>query len=83
MKDKELKLEEVEAYHTLGGAGEGGVQGRGRSHHPQLLLRLESQASTLENLHAISVAVPVSLYVAFSLSLSLTLSLSVSVNKCV
>jgi hypothetical protein len=28
MKDKELKLEEVEAYHTLGGAGEGGVTGR-------------------------------------------------------
>jgi hypothetical protein len=28
MKDKELKLEEIEASHTLGGAGEGRVQGR-------------------------------------------------------
>jgi hypothetical protein len=28
MKDKELKLEEIEASHTLGGAGEGHVQGR-------------------------------------------------------
>ena len=27
MKDKELKLEEIEASHTLGGAGEGRVQG--------------------------------------------------------
>jgi hypothetical protein len=26
MKDKELKFEEVEASHTLGGAVEGGVQ---------------------------------------------------------
>ena len=30
MKDKELKLEEIEASHTLGGAGEGRVQGRGK-----------------------------------------------------
>ena len=30
MKDKELKLEEIEAPHTLGGAGEGRVQGRGK-----------------------------------------------------
>jgi hypothetical protein len=29
MKDKELKLEEIEASLTLGGAGEGRVQGRG------------------------------------------------------
>ena len=29
MKDKELKLEETEASHTLGGAGEGRVQVRG------------------------------------------------------
>ena len=27
MKDKDLKLEEVEDYHTLDGAGEGGVEG--------------------------------------------------------
>ena len=27
MKDKELKLEEVEVSHTLGGTGEGGAQG--------------------------------------------------------
>jgi hypothetical protein len=26
MEDKELKLEEIEASHTLGGAGEGRVQ---------------------------------------------------------
>ncbi len=31
MKDKELKLEEIEASRTLGGAREGHVQGRG---HP-------------------------------------------------
>ena len=30
MKDKELKLEEIEVTHTLGGAGEGRVQGRGK-----------------------------------------------------
>ena len=30
MKNKELKLEEIEASLTLGGAGEGGVQGRGK-----------------------------------------------------
>ena len=30
MKDKELKLVEVEASHTLGGAGKGRVQGRGK-----------------------------------------------------
>ena len=30
MKDKELKLEEIEASLTLGGAGAGRVQGRGR-----------------------------------------------------
>ncbi len=31
MKDKELKpLEDIEASHTLGGAGEGRVQGRGK-----------------------------------------------------
>ena len=30
MKDKELMLEEIEATHTLGGAGEGRVQGRGK-----------------------------------------------------
>jgi hypothetical protein len=30
MKDKELKLEEIVASHTLGGAGEGRVQGRGK-----------------------------------------------------
>ena len=29
MKDKELELEETEASHTLGGAGEGHVQVRG------------------------------------------------------
>ena len=27
MKDKELKLEKVEASRTLGGVGEGGVEG--------------------------------------------------------
>ncbi len=26
MRDKQLKLAEVEALHTLGGAGEGGIQ---------------------------------------------------------
>ena len=30
MKDKELKFEEIEALHTLGGAGSGRVQGRGK-----------------------------------------------------
>ena len=30
MKDKELKLQETEASHTLGGAGESHVQGRGK-----------------------------------------------------
>ncbi len=30
MKDKELKLEDFEVSLTLGGAGEGGVQGRGK-----------------------------------------------------
>jgi len=30
MKDEELKLEEIEVFHTLGGAGKGLVQGRGR-----------------------------------------------------
>ena len=30
MKDKEMKFEEIEVTHTLGGAGEGGVQGRGK-----------------------------------------------------
>jgi hypothetical protein len=30
MKDKEVKLEETEASHTLGGVGEGRVQGRGK-----------------------------------------------------
>ncbi len=30
MKDKELKLEEIEASHTLGRPGEGHVQGRGK-----------------------------------------------------
>jgi hypothetical protein len=30
MKDKELNLEEIEDSHTLGGSGEGGVQGRGK-----------------------------------------------------
>ncbi len=29
-KDKEQKLEELESSHTLGGAGEGRVQGRGK-----------------------------------------------------
>jgi hypothetical protein len=29
MKDKELKFEEIEDPHTLGGAGEGCFQGRG------------------------------------------------------
>ena len=30
MKDKDLKLEETEASHTLGGRGEGRVQVRGK-----------------------------------------------------
>jgi hypothetical protein len=29
MKDKELKLKEIEVSHTPGGSGEGRVQGRG------------------------------------------------------
>jgi hypothetical protein len=45
MKDKELKLEEIEVSHTLGGSGEGRVQGRGaegtqgsgEGEHPTLL----------------------------------------------
>jgi hypothetical protein len=30
MKDKELKIEETESSRTLGGTGEGRVQGRGK-----------------------------------------------------
>ena len=30
MKDKEEKVEEIEVSHTLGGVGEGRVQGRGK-----------------------------------------------------
>ena len=30
MKDKEVNLEEIEVSHTLGGVGEGHVQGRGK-----------------------------------------------------
>ena len=30
MKDKEIKLEEIESSNTLGGVEEGGVQGRGK-----------------------------------------------------
>ena len=30
MKGNELKLKEIEASHTLGGAGEGRVQGKGK-----------------------------------------------------
>ena len=30
MKDKQLKLEEIESFYTLGGVGEGRVQGRGK-----------------------------------------------------
>ena len=30
MKDKEVKHEEIEASHTLGGVKEGHVQGRGK-----------------------------------------------------
>ena len=30
MKDKVIKFEEIEVSHTLGGSGEGGVQGRGK-----------------------------------------------------
>ena len=30
MKDKEVKLEEIEVSHTLGGSGEGHIQGRGK-----------------------------------------------------
>ena len=30
MKDKELKLKEIEASHTIGGSGESHVQGRGK-----------------------------------------------------
>ena len=30
MKDKEIKLEEIEGSHTLGDSGEGRVQGRGK-----------------------------------------------------
>ena len=30
MKDKEINLEEMEASHTLGGAGEDSVRGEGR-----------------------------------------------------
>jgi hypothetical protein len=31
MKDKELKLEDIEVAHTLGRTGEGRVQGEGRA----------------------------------------------------
>jgi len=34
VKDKEIKLEEVEASHTLGGAGEGRDQGEGSGKKP-------------------------------------------------
>ena len=40
MKDKELNLEEIEVSHTLGGPGEGSVEGRGKCRdgtHPTLL----------------------------------------------
>ena len=30
MNDKELKREEIDVSHTLGGVGEGRVQGRGK-----------------------------------------------------
>ena len=30
MKDKDLKFEEIESSHTLGGSGEGRDQGRGK-----------------------------------------------------
>ena len=30
MKDKEIKFEEIETPHTLGGTGEGGDRGRGK-----------------------------------------------------
>ena len=30
MRDKEIKFEEIEVSHTLGGTGKGGVQGRGK-----------------------------------------------------
>ena len=30
LEDQELKLEEIESSHTLGGVGEGDVQGRGK-----------------------------------------------------
>jgi hypothetical protein len=30
MKDNEIKVKEIKVSHTLGGAGEGRVQGRGK-----------------------------------------------------
>ena len=38
MRDKELNLEETEDSHTLGGTGEGRVQGRGEGDRVSMLL---------------------------------------------
>ena len=35
MKDKDLKLDEIEDSHTLGGAGEGSVQESGEGLHAE------------------------------------------------
>ena len=43
MKDKEVKLEETEASHTLVGAGEDRVQGRGKGISCRVYLLLCSQ----------------------------------------
>jgi hypothetical protein len=42
MRDIELKLAEVEASHTLGGAGEGGIQGEESGEHPFLAKRAKN-----------------------------------------
>ena len=38
MKDKELKLEEIEVSHSLGGVGDGGVQGEREVERVYMLL---------------------------------------------
>ena len=38
MKDKELKLEEIETLHTLGGSGEGRVLERGNGRGSLLVI---------------------------------------------
>jgi hypothetical protein len=42
MRDIELKLAEVEASHTLGGTGQGGIQGKESGEHLFLATRAKN-----------------------------------------